>query len=148
DDLFGSFFRLAGTVMICFGAPIILGLLMIFAEWEVPMSAIIALVALGCLYFPMALLAVAMKDSALAANPLIVIPAILKVPLEYLVAAVLVTGVFGLRQVGNMMMSVASSSEYSTRSMTVLFTSFGLRAVLSLVNVYLLTVSMRILGLL
>jgi len=146
DDLFGSFFRLAGTVMLCFGAPIVMGILKIFLDWEIPMSAIIATTVLGCLYFPMALLAVAMKDSALAANPLVVIPAITKAPLEYVVAAVLVVGVFGLRQVGNMIMSAATASEYSTRDMSVLFTAFGLRAAISLVNVYLLTISMRILG--
>ena len=33
----------------------------------------------GALYFPMALLAVAMKDTPIAANPLIVVPAIFKV---------------------------------------------------------------------
>jgi hypothetical protein len=43
---------------------------------------------------------------------------------------------------------VAGSAGHATRDMSVLFLTFGLRAVWSLVSVYLLTVSMRILGLL
>ena len=47
-----------------------------------------ALLGLGMLYFPMALLAVAMSDSLSGLNPLIVVSAALKVPGPYLVAAI------------------------------------------------------------
>ena len=103
---------------------------------------------LGCLYFPMAFLAVAMKDTALAASPLVVVPAILKVPLGYLVTTILVIGIFALRQFGGVAASFAGTTSHATRDMSMLFLSFGVRAVWSLVSVYLLTVSMRILGLL
>jgi pSer/pThr/pTyr-binding forkhead associated (FHA) protein len=56
------------------------------------------LVAAFC-YGPMALLAVAMDDSLAALNPLLVIPAIGRVPLEYLVSCLLFGGLlFGLSE--------------------------------------------------
>ena len=103
---------------------------------------------LGCLYFPMAFLAVAMKDTALAANPLVVIPAIFKVPLGYLVTCTVVIGVYLVRLLGDALAGGAQSVGYHTRDMSVMFLTFGVRAVWSLFRVYLLTVSMRTLGLL
>ena len=148
DDLFSACFRLLGTILVCFGPAI--GLTVWAGMQGPPMAgmAIIPAVILGCLYFPMAFLAVAMKDSVLAANPMIVIPAILKIPLEYLVTAVLLMGVFGIRLLGNMMSGAAEGATFSTRDMSVLFVALGFRAIWSFVSVYLLTVSMRILGLL
>jgi len=148
DDVFGGAFRLAAVVMICFFLPITFAVLKFLDVFDVPGSALMATMVLGCLYFPMAFLAVAMKDSALAANPLVVIPAILKVPLGYLLTAMIVIGIFALRQLGSAAAGAAAGEGYHTRDMSVMFMTFGLRAVLSLVNVYLLTVSMRILGLL
>jgi hypothetical protein len=148
DDVFGGAFRMAVTVLICFTLPIIFFVLKIAEVLDVPTSALIATMVLGCLYFPMAFLAVAMKDTALAANPLVVVPAIFKVPLGYLVTAILVIGVFALRQFGDFAASFASATGYATRNMSTLFLTFAVRAVWCLVSVYLLTVSMRILGLL
>jgi hypothetical protein len=147
DGLFSAFFSLAGTVVVSF-APAIAMVVAKFSGVEMPGSALIAAGVLGCLYFPMAFLAVAMKDTVLAANPLVVVPAILKVPAEYIVATILVVGVFGIRKMADLFMVGAAAVSYSTRDMTVLFASFGIRALFSLANVYLLTVSMRILGLL
>jgi uncharacterized membrane protein len=112
------------------------------------MAAIIATGVLGSLYFPMAFLAVAMQDSVAAANPLVVIPAILKVPLEYFVTAILVTGVFALRFAGDAATAVMSSVSMTTRSMSTLFIAFGVRALWAFASIYLLVVCMRILGLL
>jgi hypothetical protein len=89
-----------------------------------------------------------MKDTALAANPLVVVPAILKVPLEYLVTTILVIGIYTLREFGGLAVYFAGASGQHTRDMSMLFLTFGVRAVWSLISVYLLTVSMRILGLL
>ena len=148
DDLFAACFRLLGTILVSFGLAI--GLIVWAAMDGPPMAgmAIIPAVILGCLYFPMAFLAVAMKDSVMAANPMVVIPAILKMPLQYLVTAVLLMVVFGVRQLGNMMAGAAEGVSFSTRDMSVLFMALGFRAIWSFVSVYLLTVSMRILGLL
>ncbi len=101
DELFGSAFRFGVTILICFTLPIAFIVLKFFDVFDPPPSALIATMVLGCLYFPMAFLAVAMKDTALAANPLVVIPAILKVPLGYLVTAGVVIGIFALRQFGS-----------------------------------------------
>ena len=148
DDVLGGAFRLAATVVICFALPIAFIVLKFFEVIDVPASALIATMVLGCLYFPMAFLAVAMKDTALAANPLVVVPAIFKVPLGYLVTTTIVIGLYAVRQFGDVAAMVAVSTSHATKNMSVLFETLGLRAVWCLVSVYLLTVSMRILGLL
>lgn len=148
DGLFGACFSLAGTVVVCFGIPIGLAIAKFFFDVEIPMSGIIAIALLGCLYFPMAFLAVAMKDSVMAANPLIVFPAIFKAPIEYMVTALLLTGVFGFRLLGNSIAFFAKAEGHATRDMSVLFMTFGIRVFWSFASVYLLTVGMRILGLL
>ena len=77
----------------------------------------------------MAFLAVAMKDTALAANPLIVVPAIFKVPLGYLVRGLARDGHFHLRQFGRRpWRALPAPRAYHTRDMSVLFKSFALRA--------------------
>lgn len=149
DGLFGAFLTLAGTVLVSFGLPIGLAVAKFFFDVEgISTSALIATTVLGCLYFPMAFLAVAMKDSVMAANPLVVIPAIFKVPVGYLATAFVVVAVFGVRQLGDIGMFVAKSEGYATKEMSTLFITFGLRMFWSFLSVYLLTVSMRILGLL
>ncbi|HEY5915095.1 MAG TPA: hypothetical protein VJA21_31260, partial [Verrucomicrobiae bacterium] len=93
-------------------------------------------------------LAVAMKDSVAAANPLVVLPAIVKVPGEYLVTVILMAFVFGARFLGGTMVAVLAGGAYSTRSMSVLLISFAMRGLWSFVVIYLLTVNMRLLGIL
>ncbi len=145
--LFGAAFQLVGTIFVSFGLP--LGLLVArFFDVEIPGAAIIATVILGCLYFPMAFLAVAMKDSVMAANPLVVIPSILKIPVHYLVASVVLMSVFGARQLGSFVSSMLGMASMSTHSMSAFFIMVGMQAVWAFMSVYLLTVNMRILGLL
>lgn len=145
--LFGAAFQLGATITLSFGPAI--GLLIArFFDVEVPVAAIIAAGVFGCLYFPMSFLAVAMKDTVMAANPLIVIPAIFKMPFEYLITSVLLMSVFGLRQLGNLVSSVAEGVTFSTKDMSVLFLAIGVQAAWAFGSLYLLTVSMRILGLL
>ncbi|HWI58997.1 MAG TPA: FHA domain-containing protein [Bacillota bacterium] len=148
DDVFGGAFRLGITVLLSFGAPIAMAVANFWFEQDIPTSVIIATVVLGCLYFPMAFLAVAMKDSALASNPLVVMPAIFKVPAEYLVTALILVSVYGVRQLGDIAMIGVKAQGYATRSMAELFLTFGLRTFWNFASVYLLTVSMRILGVL
>jgi hypothetical protein len=148
DGLFGACFTLAATVALSFGIPIGLAVAKFFFDVEIPMSGILVITGLCCLYFPMAFLAVAMKDSVMAANPLIVFPAMFKAPIEYLVTALLLTGVFGFRVLGNSLAFFAQAEGHATRDMSVLFITFGYRAFWSFASIYLLTVGMRILGLL
>ncbi len=148
DDVLGGAFRLGVVVLAAFALPITLAVLKMFEVMDVSGGLLVGTAVLGCLYFPMAFLAVAMKDSALAANPLIVLPAMFKVPLGYLVTTMVVVGILGVRQLGNLATVFAQSASYSTTSMSTLFLSLGWRALWSLASVYLLTVSMRTLGLL
>lgn len=147
DGLFGAFFTMAGTVALCFCLP--LGLLIArLMDVQIPPSFLIGSMFLSWLYFPMAFLAVAMNDSVMAANPMVVIPAILKVPGQYLVTAILLCGVFGLRLLGDSIASAAGDVTYTTRDMSVMFAAFGFRAIWAFISIYLLTVGMRFLGIL
>lgn len=147
SGIFGAAFQLGATVLVSFGPAIAMTVAKLF-DVDIPGAAIIAATILGCLYFPMAFLAVAMKDTVMAANPLVVIPAIAKVPLEYIVTCILVLGVYALRQSGDLISSIAGGVSFSTRDMSVLFVALGVQLVWALVNTYLLSVSIRILGLL
>lgn len=147
DGLFSACFTLIGTMAISFALPIVLGILKLSGV-ELPVSALIASIFISLLYFPMAFLAVAMLDSIAAANPLVVVTSIIKVPLQYLVAVIMLSAVFGMRLIGDMVSSAAGSETYTTRDMSVMFIGMGIQAVWSFVGVYLLTVGMRILGIL
>ena len=147
DDVFAGFLRLAGTVLAAFGVAIGLVVARVF-DIDVPVSLIVIAVILGCIYFPMAFLAVAIKDNPLAANPLIVVPSILKVPVAYLVTVILFGAIFGISQVGNLIAAGMTAVTFTTTSGSMLLMAIGFRLVWSFVSVYLLTVNMRILGLL
>jgi hypothetical protein len=147
DGLFGAFFQLAGTVLMCFWPP--LGLLVArLCGVEIPSSAIVITSLLCSLYFPMGFLAAAMKDTAISANPLVVIPAIFKVPLQYLVTAILFALIYGASQTGDLLMEQMRSTTYRTTSTSVFVLAVVLRILWSFFSVYLLTINMRILGLL
>ena len=151
DDLGGGFTKFAACVVMSFGVPLGLFIYGLFQEEEATtsMSLMVPLMALGCFYFPMALLAVAMKDTPIAANPLIVLPAILKAPLEYLVAVILMGMVVAMRYGGKYVLDlIFGPHSLTTHSMGELFAIFGARSLWQFVAVYLLAVNMRILGLL
>ena len=147
DDVFGGFCRLAGTVLMSFGMAI--GLLAArFFGVDVPIPAIFIAGIFGVLYFPMAFLAVAMKDNALAANPLVVVPSILRIPLQYLVTVIAYVAIFGVQQIGNLVAAGSQSVTFSTPDMTVMFIAIAFQMIWSFISVYLLTVNSHILGLL
>jgi len=147
DDVFGGFCRLAGTVLMSFGMAI--GLLAArFFGVDVPIPAIFIAGIFGVLYFPMAFLAVAMKDNLMAANPLVVVPSILRVPLQYLVTVFVFVSIFGVQQIGNLVAAGSQSVTFSTPDMTVMFIAIGFQMIWSFISVYLLTVNSHILGLL
>lgn len=148
EDLFSNFFRLLGTVFIAFGPAAMMAYLAIGQQMPMAGIALIPAVIFGGLYLPMAFLAVAMKDNVLAANPLIVIPSIVRVPLEYLVTAILVAGIFGVRYLGDVLTSGMAGEAMMGSSVSKMLLLFGLRALWAFFGVYLLTVNIRILGLL
>jgi hypothetical protein len=149
DDAFGGFFRLAGCVLLSFGAAIVLGYFAVFQGEPMAGIAMIPAIIFGCIYFPMALLAVAMKDSVAACNPLVVIPAIFRAPLEYLVVVVVLGAVYGLYIFGTYLITVIFGPlGIITHSMSVLFALFGARSFWAFMDVYLLAINMHVLGLL
>lgn len=148
DDVWSGFFRLMGCVLMSFGPALIVAYFAIAQQQPAAGVALIPAVIFGCLYFPMAFLAVAIKDNVMASNPLVVVPSILRVPLEYIVTVILLAGVFGVRWVGDAISSEMGYQSLRTTSMGEMFLMFGLRALWAFLSVYLLTVTMRILGLL
>jgi hypothetical protein len=68
--------------------------------------------------------------------------------MEYLVTVILMTGIFGVQKLADIISGEAGSISLSTRSMSVMFAAFGFQFCWSFVSVYLLTINMRILGLL
>jgi hypothetical protein len=148
EDLFSGFMRVLGTVLISFGPAMVLGYLAVFQEMPNAGIALIPAMIFGSLYLPMAMLAVAMKDNVLAANPLIVVPSICKVPLEYLVTSLFVGAIAGARWVGDALTSQMAGESMMGTSVTKMLLLFALRAVWAFFGVYLLTVMIRILGLL
>jgi hypothetical protein len=134
---------------------------LLYLEYMIPSmrAPLLSLFALGCLYFPMAFLAVAVLDTVAAANPLQVVPSIFRVPLEYLVAVIALAGVLGMYALGNVVLLELFPRESVIHPMLVrrgaaspsiaqMLEMFAVRAFWGLASLYLLSVAMRILGLL
>ena len=137
-SLASPFFQLIGTVLFSFGLAIGFTIYAAFASEGGPWLgwATTAAIVFGCLYFPMAFMAVAMFDSLGAVNPLLIIPAILKIPLEYLITVALFAVILLVRWLGDTLLPGILPVPV-------------LPSVLSyFLGLYFLTVEMRILGLL
>jgi hypothetical protein len=149
DDLGGCFIRFLGAALISFAVPIGLTIMALFSdESTIGSTLLIPGWIFGALYFPMALLAVAMKDTPIAANPLIVVPGIFKAPLEYLVTVVLMAIILGLYNSGDDVIGAIFPRGLTTHRMDRLFGYLGCKAIWFFFQLYLLAVNMRILGLL
>ncbi|MDB6064416.1 MAG: domain containing protein [Pedosphaera sp.] len=142
DDIIVPCLQLVGTVVLCFGPAIGMAIWAgVKAGEELaapdPMMAlgVMAAVAVGCLYFPMAFLGVAMFDTVTAINPMLVVPAICKVPLQYLVACVLFAVVIMVRMAGGIIANLIPIPVVPT-------------VISSFLGLYFLTVQCRVLGLL
>lgn len=103
---------------------------------EIAGTAVLPAIILGCLYFPMGFLAVAMFDTVTALNPMLVVPSIIKVALQYLTACVLLGIVFLIRGFGAKVLAL------------IIPIMFVPDIISSFVGIYFLTVQCRILGLL
>ncbi len=102
----------------------------------------------GLVYFPMAFLAVAILDSVMASNPLTVMRAIFKVPLEYLVTLIVVAVLVVLGAMGDGLLEGLFPRGLTTHSMSKLFGYLAIKAFWGVANIYLMVVIVRILGLL
>ncbi len=103
-----------------------------------PAGAVLMLIAygFGFLYLPMAFLAVTMYSSIMAVNPLLVIPSIFRVRWAYLVTVALTMSVLVAKWSGSVLLE-------RLVSVPVIFPVLG-----NFLSLYLLTVLMRMLGLL
>ena len=149
DDLGGCFLRFAGAAVFSFAIPLILSIMALFSE-EPTIGATLLMPGwiFGALYFPMALLAVAMKDTPIAANPLIVVPSIFKAPVEYLVTVVLMAVILALYNSGDTVINAIFPRGLLTHSIGKMFGYLGAWAFWYFFQLYLLAINMRILGLL
>ena len=140
--------QLIGLTLICFSPVIAVTVWAASSGEPPPVLLLVSAFALGCLYFPMAFLAVAMLDTLMAANPLQVVPSILKVPGQYLVAVALAAIVLGLRPIGDGVLTAVFPRKIYTHSMGEMVAYLASVGFWYVGSLYLLTVSMRILGLL
>ena len=110
SDIIRPYLQGTALMLLCLGPAFLAGggaLLGFGMTGEVPVGTILVSVGLaliGLSYLPMALLAVAMADSIAGINPLFVIPSILKVPVEYLVACCILIAVFIVQVVCNVVL--------------------------------------------
>ena len=136
DDILRPVLLFAGAMLVSWGPSIFYArgnLLGFFAGREGTSSPLAYLMLIwALLYFPMALLAVALFDSLTGLNPLIVIKAILKIPFSYLQACVLFCLVYFV------------NFALAGRLDAIPILGFVLRIFFSL---YMMMVAMRILGL-
>lgn len=96
QDMIQPFRLLWGIFAACFG-PALICWYFAYNGSEFAEKAQVPLIIAGFLYLPMALLAVAMSDSLSSLNPLIILRSICKVPLQYLIACLLLAVVIGLK---------------------------------------------------
>jgi hypothetical protein len=133
SDILSPMFQLVGTMLGCF-LPALLVLIFMEAESAWRGWVLSAALLYGCFCFPMAFLAVAMFDSILAVNPVLVVPSIFRVLREYLLAVILFAVVLGL--------------QWAQQTLATAIPAILASVVANFAGLYLLTVEMRVLGLL
>lgn len=146
EDILLPFGRFLGLIVLCFLPGIAVGVWAVSSHHPLGGQAFVAAMILGGGYFPMAFLAVALHDSILVANPMLVIPSILKVPLEYFVALLAFGAFSGSQALGDWVSKTAFPDSFSTQSMSQLFLMIGVRLLWAFLNFYLVITAVRILG--
>jgi len=136
SDVISPFLQLLGTALACF-IPAMLVAYFVDTDREWRSWALVAAYVFGCIYFPMAFLGVAMFDTIGAVNPLLVVPSIVRVLKEYLLMIVLFAVLLLARWLGGEVVLMHLS----------LPARIGYSVVSSFLGLYLLTVEMRLLGL-
>lgn len=129
DDILGPVFQITAVTLVSY-LPLILYI--VLARPGGLSFPVVALVCLGALYQPMALIAMSLFRSAGALNPVHIVPAILKVPADYAVTIGGLLLIFGVKAAARWISIVPFAG-----------TLLG-----NLFMLYLLTVEMRMLGLL
>ena len=143
SDIVVPFFQFIGTVLFCYLPTIALTIYAVKisiqgdagdTSWLGP--ATLATMLFGCAYFPMAFTAVAMTDTVIAVNPLVVIPSIMKVLRPYLLAVAVLAAILLVRWLLQRLLELIIPIPVLPTIIT------------SPIGLYLLVVEMRILGLL
>ncbi|MCC7537674.1 MAG: DUF4013 domain-containing protein [Deltaproteobacteria bacterium] len=132
EDLLAPLMRVLSASFVSFALPCGLAAFAVVKGGASPMLIVVA-AALGLLYFPMALVAVAVRRTFFAASPHIVLRMIVAAPLEYGIACALVGALIGIRVAVHLTLAVV---------IPILGFFVG-----DLVAFYLLLVELRVLGL-
>ncbi|MDQ6630484.1 MAG: FHA domain-containing protein [Verrucomicrobiota bacterium] len=134
DDILHPALLLVGSFAVSFGPAMAFW---IFVDWELSTKLMVglSLATFGCLFLPMALVAVSMYESLFALNPLLIIPSILRIPREYFTACLMLGLVAGMR--------IASTWLMEKVAIPILPT-----VIVSFLSLYFVTLEMRILGVL
>ena len=138
SDIILPFLLFTGTIAVSLVPVFIAGF------WALENKAVVPLIlpaaALGAFYLPMALLAVAVTDNFLALSPHVVLPSILRVFLPYLLTFLLLGLLAGLRIEGGRVSDLVPLQQFALKLCVIVAMGF--------ISLYLLTVEMRLLGLL
>jgi hypothetical protein len=121
-----------------------LAAVILFHEQDWGRAVAITLFFLGAAYMPMALLAVAMFDTLEALNPVFIVPSMLVVLREYLVACGVLLGILAVNVLTNLVLDSISPQGIGERLMMLAV----LGVVSGFIGMYCLVVEMRVLGLL
>jgi hypothetical protein len=140
SDIVSPFRQFLVTVLFCFAPTIGLTIYALSSKGESDTAwlgwATTSSIILGSIYFPMAFMGVAMFDSVTALNPLLIIPSIIKVLKEYILTVFMLAFILLLRWLLN------------SHLKTILPIPLLPTIIFSLIQLYLMIVEMRVLGLL
>ncbi len=147
EDVIIPFFRFLLLALICFGPA--MGTAIWFGISRTPAAyySFLATAALGYLYFPMAFLAVATLDSATAANPLVVVPSIVKVPVKYFISLVPLAAMSALQWFAGLFLDRFFPERWTTHAMGEFLAMISVMALMAFISLYLLILAVHLLGL-
>ena len=136
-DIVTPMFQFVVVSLLSFGPALIFQTWGAWADWDYPWVFVVPAALLGCIYFPMAFLGVAMFDTLAAAlKPNFVVGSILRVPREYSLAVGVFVGIIGIRWLSEWVFGVLMKIPLVPTLLT------------DLIMIYLLMIEARILGLL
>jgi hypothetical protein len=136
-DIVTPMFQFVVVSFLSFGPALVFQIWGAWADWDYAWLFVVPLALLGCIYFPMAFLGVAIFDTLAAAlKPAFVVGSILRIPREYSVAAAEFIGIIGIRWLSEYLLGVVMKIPLAPALLA------------DLITIYLLMVEARILGLL
>jgi len=148
EDVILPFFRLLGITLFYFFPVMGAGVWWLVTREPAALWTLAAAALFALLFYPMAFLAVAIHDAVTAANPLLVVPSILKVPGKYLAALVFLALSLGVQICGGIAVNHFFPEGMTTHDMGEFVAMIGSLAFLAFLSFYLLIVGVHLLGLL